>query len=265
MIPLFRNLVEVIVALYLVLMFIEITYSFFKSSGAYSFKETLCSASVALIKRVFTLLAMDYIFTFFKVYNVSPFQIGLDVWQIIPLFFLTDFLFYVQHRLNHKYDLLWSIHEVHHSSREYNLLAANRQSFLDIIFSSVFFAPLCLLGFHPHYVIFSIYLVLFINWYAHTTFIDKIPVLEGILVTPSAHRVHHSSEARHHHQNFGGALIIWDRIFGTYLPEPHAQKITRFGINGYNYTHNPFLLLSQGPYNYLKKIYKNRFHKSTKV
>ena len=256
MVPLFRNTVEVILYIYFFLILIEIGFSLLYKSKSYTIKETLCTISVAVIKRLFTIMTMNYIFSFVFFHNYALLNFNLNFWQLIPLFFIVHFLYYIHHRLNHHFGFLWSIHEVHHSSRELNLIAANRQSFLDVLVSSIYFAPICLLGFHPHFVIFTIYLILFINWHAHTTLVNKIPWLEGVVVTPSSHRIHHSNNPSHYNANFGLALMIWDRLFGTYKIE--EEKISSFGIEGYHYTYNPIRLLLQGPMGYIKNIHQRK-------
>ena len=135
-------------------------------------------------------------------------------------FVLVDLAYYVLHRYSHTIHLLWAGHVVHHSSEEYNLTVALRQSALHGIFSWVFFIPLAVIGL-PWQLFAACYaLNLVYQFWIHTRAINRLPLgLEWWLNTPSHHRVHHGVNPQYHDKNYAGALIIWDRLFGTFEPE----------------------------------------------
>ena len=135
-------------------------------------------------------------------------------------FLLVDLAYYVLHRYSHTVHLLWAGHVVHHSSEEYNLTVALRQSALHGIFSWVFFIPLAIIGL-PWALFAACYaLNLVYQFWIHTREIDRLPLgLEWWLNTPSHHRVHHGVNSQYQDRNYAGALIVWDRLFGTFEPE----------------------------------------------
>ncbi len=135
-------------------------------------------------------------------------------------FLLVDLAYYFLHRYSHTVHILWAGHVVHHSSEEYNLTVALRQSALHGLLSWVFFVPLAVIGvpwgmFAACYALNLVY-----QFWIHTREIDRLhPWLEAWLNTPSHHRVHHGVNPQYQDKNYAGALIIWDRLFGTFEPE----------------------------------------------
>ena len=138
----------------------------------------------------------------------------------IAAFLLVDLSYYFLHRYSHTVHVLWAGHVVHHSSEEYNLTVALRQSALHGVLSWVFFIPLAIIGL-PWELFATCYaLNLVFQFWIHTREIDKLPAwLEWWLNTPSHHRVHHGVNPQYQDKNYAGALIIWDRLFGTFEPE----------------------------------------------
>ncbi len=137
----------------------------------------------------------------------------------IVLFLGVDLAYYWFHRIAHEYNAPWAGHVVHHSSEEYNLAVALRQGALQGAFSWVFYLPLGLLGFPPAwFVALSSFDTLYQFW-IHTRAIDKLGPLEWIFNTPSHHRVHHARNPGYLDKNYAGTLIIWDRLFGTFVEE----------------------------------------------
>lgn len=141
-----------------------------------------------------------------------------------------DFLYYWSHRLEHRVRLLWGHHSVHHSSHAYDLSTSLRVAWHDGLFAALYNAPLAMLGFSPMLVLVCYQLVLLAQVWVHTTRIARLPFIEGILNTPSAHRVHHGKNAYAIDKNYGGVFLLWDRLFGTYaaerVDEPLAYGLT---------------------------------------
>jgi sterol desaturase/sphingolipid hydroxylase (fatty acid hydroxylase superfamily) len=135
-------------------------------------------------------------------------------------FVATDFAYYWTHRLSHEVNLLWAGHVVHHSSEEYNLTVALRQSSLHGLFTWVFYVPLALAGIPWGLFATSYALNLVYQFWIHTREIRTLGrPLEAVLNTPSHHRVHHGVNPEYQDRNYAGVFIVWDRLFGTFVPE----------------------------------------------
>jgi sterol desaturase/sphingolipid hydroxylase (fatty acid hydroxylase superfamily) len=130
-----------------------------------------------------------------------------------------DFAYYWNHRVEHENRLLWACHVNHHSSRYYNLSTALRQPWTPFA-GLVFFPPLALLGIQPWMIMVSGGINLIYQYWIHTEAIDRMPAwFEAIFNTPSHHRVHHGSNPEYLDKNYGGILIVWDRLFRSFEPE----------------------------------------------
>lgn len=138
-------------------------------------------------------------------------------WSIV--FVLVDLCYYWSHRLSHVINVLWAGHVVHHSSEEYNLTVALRQSSLHGLFTWVFYLPLALIGVPAEMFIASYALNLVYQFWIHTRAVGRLGWLETFLNTPSHHRVHHGVNPRYLDRNYAGVFIVWDRLFGTFEPE----------------------------------------------
>ena len=137
----------------------------------------------------------------------------------VAVFLLDDFAYYWMHRLSHTVNLLWAGHIVHHSSEEFNLTVALRQSSLHGLMSWLFYLPIALLGVPVTMWLVCHALNLIYQFWIHTREVDKLGPLEWVLNTPSHHRVHHGINPEYQDKNFAGTLILWDRWFGTFEPE----------------------------------------------
>ena len=153
--------------------------------------------------------------------------LALGSWAAV--FLLDDLAYYWMHRCSHTSHLLWAGHVVHHSSEEFNLTVALRQSSLHGFMSWVFYLPLALLGVPVLMWVVCHALNLVYQFWIHTRAIDKLGVLEVVLNTPSHHRVHHGVNPEYQDKNYAGTLIVWDRLFGTFQPELGSERI-RYGI-----------------------------------
>lgn len=156
-------------------------------------------------------------------------------WVWILVFFADDFSFYWHHRLSHEIRLLWTAHINHHSSEEYNLSTALRQSPTEYLYKKIFWVWMPLLGFHPLMILTMMQLNLIYQFWIHTETINRLGFFEKIFNTPSHHRVHHGSNIEYLDKNYGGILIIWDRLFGTFQEEKVPVK---YGITKNIHTYN---------------------------
>lgn len=160
-------------------------------------------------------------------------------WAFLICFVLDDLQYYWSHRLRHSSRWFWAHHVAHHSSQHYNLSAALRTSwFGDLSGLILLKAPLVVLGFHPSMIIASTAVSLVYQFFTHTELVGRLPAwYEGVFVTPSHHRVHHSREDVCLDRNFGGVFIVWDRLFGTFQAEPSGPRV--FGLVRNLGTFNP--------------------------
>lgn len=150
-----------------------------------------------------------------------------------------DFLYYWHHRFEHEVRLLWAAHVNHHSSRAYNFSTALRQPWTPWI-GLVLFPPLALLGVRPEQILLAEGINLIYQFWVHTEAVGRLPAwFEAVFNTPSHHRVHHGKNARYLDKNYGGILIVWDRLFGTF--EPEGERVV-YGITKDLSSYNPFVI-----------------------
>ena len=151
--------------------------------------------------------------------DVDSFSAGGKWLAAIVLFLGVDCAYYWFHRIAHLYNAPWAGHVVHHSSEDYNLAVALRQGTFQGVFSWVFYLPLALVGFPPSWFAAMLSFDVLYQFWIHTRAIGKLGPLEWVLNTPSHHRVHHARNPKYLDKNYAGTLIIWDRMFGTFVPE----------------------------------------------
>ena len=161
-------------------------------------------------------------------YAVTPLRLGQHgalSWAVLLL--ADDAAFYAYHRAHHEVRMLWASHVVHHSSQRYNLTTALRQPWI-VVTALPFWLPLALLGFTPLQILTQQSVSLLYQFFLHTERVGRLPKpIEWVFNTPSHHRVHHGSNQRYLDRNYGGILIIWDRLLGTF--EPEGERV-RYGL-----------------------------------
>jgi sterol desaturase/sphingolipid hydroxylase (fatty acid hydroxylase superfamily) len=174
---------------------------------------------------------------FAALYTLSPLRFDMGVWwSWAVLLVLFDLLFYWDHRVHHRVRAGWASHVVHHSSEHFNLSTALRQPWTPMS-STIFFAPLPLIGFPPAAVATISALDLLYQFWIHTERVDRLPrPIEWVMNTPSHHRVHHGSDQEYLDRNYGGVFIIFDRMFGTFTPEGARPT---YGLTSNIRTFNP--------------------------
>ncbi|HET7588892.1 MAG TPA: sterol desaturase family protein [Solirubrobacterales bacterium] len=161
-------------------------------------------------------------------YELSPLRMPADRWWTYVLLFLADDLaYYWFHRIHHEVRVFWASHVVHHSSEHYNLSTALRQTWTPMT-SLPFWAPLALVGFAPWMILTQQAVSLIYQFWIHTERVGRMPAwFELVFNTPSHHRVHHGANEVYLDRNYGGILIVWDRLFGTYQGE--TERV-RYGL-----------------------------------
>jgi sterol desaturase/sphingolipid hydroxylase (fatty acid hydroxylase superfamily) len=170
-------------------------------------------------------------------YELAPWHLPTGAWWVwVALFFADDFSYYLFHRVSHESRVFWASHVVHHSSRHYNLSTALRQTWVPMTYAP-FWLWMPLAGFAPWMVLLAQAWSLIYQFGIHTERIGRLarPV-EAVLNTPSHHRVHHGSNEQYLDKNYGGILVIWDRLFGTFAPE---RERVRYGLTTDIETYNP--------------------------
>lgn len=167
------------------------------------------------------------VYGYFTIYEYIPWKMPDTGATFLLVLIMADFVYYVEHFCMHKVRLFWLAHSVHHSSKVFNTATAFRFSLFDPIISATFHLPLLLLGFNPIYIFAAEILIQAYQFWIHNEMIGKLGPVEWIFNTPSHHRVHHGSNAQYIDKNFGGILIVWDRLFGTFAKE---EKLPKYGI-----------------------------------
>jgi len=204
------------------------------------FTGLIPTAILAYVLRDVSLLQIDR-----AAFNMSP--NGLLHWAVALIAF--DFCYYWAHRSGHVISILWAAHAVHHQSEDYNLSTALRQTGTGDFFSWIFYTPLFLLGMPFEVFVTVNALDLIYQFWVHTQHVRRLGWMEHVFVTPSNHRVHHAQNEIYIDKNYGGILILWDRLFGTFQVEEDAEPVV-FGVRKSLHSWNPFWANLQ-VYNYL--------------
>lgn len=228
----------------LLLITAEIIWSWRNDKKAYNVKDTLSNLVIITGFQMSKYLFAGYqLFLLKWAAGYSPFQLPHSAFILGSCFILADLIYYWFHRASHVWRPLWAFHLIHHSSTYMNLTTSYRLNWFSILISPLFFLPLAFAGFPPGYIAMSYALNLLYQFFMHTEAIGKCGRLEGIIDTPSAHRVHHGSNPLYIDRNFGGVFMIWDRLFKTYQPETEKPD---FGITTGFISNNPFKLIFKG-------------------
>lgn len=203
--------------------------------------SSLSSGITNTIKDVLGLTVVIISYNFF-VQHLAIVELK-ETWLLYVIGFVAlDFAGYWMHRWNHTINFLWNRHIIHHSSEEFNLSCALRQS-ISVIFSffNILLIPAALFGVPTHVIAIIAPLHLFAQFWYHTTLIDKMGFLEYFLVTPSHHRVHHAMNEQYLDKNYGQIFIIWDRMFGTFQAEL-SEVPAVYGVKRPVKTWNPIII-----------------------
>jgi sterol desaturase/sphingolipid hydroxylase (fatty acid hydroxylase superfamily) len=192
--------------------------------GGYDRRDAVASLSMGVVSIVtMTLWKAAALVLYAALFAwVAPWQLPVDAWWTWALAILgVDLLFYWAHRVAHRVRLVWATHQAHHSSEYFNFATALRQKWNNSA-EIVFWLPLPLLGVPPALVFLGFSVSLVYQFFVHTERVDRLwRPLELVLNTPSHHRVHHGSDPEYLDRNYGGILIVWDRLFGSFQPELH--------------------------------------------
>jgi sterol desaturase/sphingolipid hydroxylase (fatty acid hydroxylase superfamily) len=169
-------------------------------------------------------------------YYFTALVIPMTPWTWLLVLLVADSTYYWMHRLEHEHRILWASHSVHHSSEDYNLTVGLRLSVVEGFFEWAFLIPMILIGFNPFQAIVGLVLVAQYQHWIHTQRITKLGWLDEVFNTPSNHRVHHGSNKQYLDKNYGGILMVWDKLFGTFARE--EEKVI-YGLTRNINTNNP--------------------------
>jgi sterol desaturase/sphingolipid hydroxylase (fatty acid hydroxylase superfamily) len=238
--PKLADPVQLAIPAFILLVLIEIGVARLRGVAAYELRDTAASLAmglgnlvIALVLAVGTYVAANW------VYHYRIFDLGYAWWSFVLVLFAEDFTYYWFHRLSHRSRFWWAAHINHHSSQHYNLSTALRQTWTGGLFQWVLWLPLALVGFPPALIVFQKGVSLVYQFWIHTETINRLPRwFEAVMNTPSHHRVHHATNPRYLDRNYAGVFIIWDRLFGSFVPEDEREPC-RYGIVKNIGTFNP--------------------------
>lgn len=221
---------------------IEIWWAKRTNQSVHNWKESLSNIIIMLGNNLIKPLTIAWKYFLFKLIEpFQPFDIPVNVWTVIATFFIAELAYYWYHRWNHEVPALWTLHHTHHSSPWMNLTTAFRINWMGNFVGQVYFLPIIWIGFSPEVLALCLAGSLFYQFFLHTEFIGRLGWFEGLLFnTPSAHRVHHGSNEAYIDKNYGGMLIIFDRLFGTYQAETEAVN---YGVTTGFMGHNPLKII----------------------
>ena len=228
-----------------ILICIEFVYGYTVKKQTMRWMDTIASLSSgitnitkSILGIVVMLIGYDFLLN-----HLGPSQpLQATWWMYLVVFVAKDFAGYWVHRWEHEINVLWNRHLVHHSSEEFNLACALRQSVSEIFsFIAIFYLPLAFVGIPTEVFALIAPIHLFAQFWYHTQHIGTMGILEKIIVTPSHHRVHHAINPIYLDKNYSQIFIVWDKLFGTYQDEL-AEETPVYGIKRPSHTWNPFLI-----------------------
>ncbi|WP_410654892.1 sterol desaturase family protein [Amycolatopsis sp. lyj-112] len=203
----------------------------------YSVKDTRTSMSMGAVAVVINgVFRIGMLFVFAALYELAPVKFSPgDWWTWVLMLLGQELVFYAYHRASHRVRIMWAGHQVHHSSEHYNFSTALRQKWTPY-FQLPFWSVLAFAGIPPWMILTGLSIDLVYQFFVHTEKIRKLPRwFEYVFNTPSHHRVHHGSDEEYLDANYGGILIIWDRLFDSFVLE---GKRPTYGLTKNIETHN---------------------------
>lgn len=235
------DIILLAVPAFFILIGIELAWNYFKGTDYYRLNDAINSLSMGMLSRVskglYALIPFSIYTAFYQDFALFTWEDNL--WTFALAFVLYDLCYYWSHRLGHVLNIGWASHVIHHSSEEYNLTTALRQTSVPHPLGMLCYIPLALLGFDPATLLAVASINLVYQFWVHTQLIDRMPEwYEALFVTPSNHRVHHAKNKIYVDKNYGGVFILWDRLFKTFQPELKKEKVI-FGISTQLASWNP--------------------------
>ena len=216
------NYIALSIPVFFALIGVELLVSWWQNRKLYRLNDALNDLHCGILSQVLgvftkTLVFSGYVFLYESARMLEMASSSTLVW--VACFLGVDFLYYWFHRISHESNLPWGAHIVHHSSEEYNLAVALRQGSFQHLFGWIFYLPLAWIGFPPLVFLACKSFNTLYQFWIHTRAIGRLGAFEWVFNTPSHHRVHHGCDTKYIDRNYGGTLIVWDRLFGTFQIE----------------------------------------------
>ncbi len=234
-------ILNIVVPIFFLLFFIEKAFEWYLGKNVIRSLDSVSSFSSGITNVVKDVLGMSVsvLSYYWLVEHLAVVQVKATWAVYLIAFIAVDFQGYWVHRWSHEINFLWNRHIIHHSSEEFNLSCALRQSVSAFInYFTILLLPAALLGVPVQVIAIVGPIHLFLQYWYHTQLIGKMGVLEYIIVTPSQHRVHHAINAEYMDKNYGQVFILWDRLFGTFQEElPDVKPV--YGVSRPVRTWNP--------------------------
>ncbi|GAB2590583.1 sterol desaturase family protein [Dyella jejuensis] len=207
---------------FFVLIGIELLVAKWRGREVYHSSDAINSLGLGMLSQivgVFTKLFAIGIYGWFAT-HLAPWHLPANsAWVWISALLLYDLLYYWLHRLGHEVNVLWAAHVVHHQSERYNLTTALRQTGSGFLLGWLFYLPMALLGYPTEMFAVIALIDLLYQFWVHTEVIGRLGWFDRVFCSPSNHRAHHAVNDRYLDRNYGGILIVWDRLFGTFIEE----------------------------------------------
>lgn len=215
------NFIAFAIPFFIFFIALEYIISARQQKKVYNLHEAIANINVGIVERLSDLVTTGtFIFVCTCINTHWSFWTIQSTWLTWGLLFLlTDLVWYWYHRFGHEVNLFWSVHVVHHQSDDFNFTVSARITFLQAFARGLFWSILPLIGFQANMVMIILMIHGTYPFFTHTQLVGKLGWLEYVLVTPSHHRVHHSSNDEYLDKNYGDVLIIWDKLFGTFAVE----------------------------------------------
>jgi alkylglycerol monooxygenase len=227
---------------FILLIALELAWGIAKGRNTYRLNDAINSISLGVMSQVTAIFGRGlrigmYVLAYqwlqpwtadFKAFWTTPWG-----WLVALIFY--DFCYYWLHRMGHECAILWAAHVVHHQSQDYNLSTALRQTSTGFLFGWIFYLPMALLGVPPEVFAVVALIDLLYQFWVHTEHIGKLGWFDRVFCSPSNHRVHHAINDQYLDRNYGGILVVWDRIFGSFKEETEPCVYgTRSPLNSWN-------------------------------
>ena len=256
----YANMLLIAIPIFFVSVLLEALYGNWINDQKHNFMDTVSSLTSGITNLLYDLLGLGIIivsYSFLYEY-LMIFKIEETILLYLIAFVCIDFASYCHHFLKHSINIFWNQHVIHHSSEEFNLACALRQSITNNLGIGIFFLiPAALFGVPPKVISILAPLHLFGQFWYHTRHIGKLGFLEYIIVTPSQHRVHHAINPQYIDKNLGAIFCVWDRIFGTFQEELDEVPCV-FGTLKPVRTWNPVLINFQHLWGLMKDAWNTK-------
>ncbi len=205
---------------------IELLVAKLRGRQAYAGSDAMNSIGLGVISQivgVFSKLLTLGIYAW-CVEHLALFALPADSWWTwAGALLLYDFCYYWLHRMGHEVNILWAAHVVHHQSEHYNLSTALRQTGSGVLLGWLFYLPLAVLGVPLKVFVIVALIDLLYQFWVHTEQIGRLGWFDRVFCSPSNHRAHHAVNDRYLDRNYGGILIVWDRLFGSFVEEDDSD------------------------------------------